>query len=314
MNSFIYSDDNKRYYTWNYYLRHRFNSKVYKVTLNAGFTCPNRDGTKGIGGCTFCNELGSGNYTQPSSVDLLNQYNMGKVVMEKKWPNSLTIPYFQSYTNTYGTLDRIKECIEPFLSLDEVVAVAIGTRADCLEQEKLNYLNECSKKKEIWLEIGLQSKYDITANSINRGHSYAEFEDCIKRIKQTNCKICVHIINGLPNETKQMMIETAKVCNNLNVDAVKIHMLHITKNTALARSYLVNPFPILTLEEYIDIVVEQLKVLNSKIIIQRLTGDAIKEELIAPFWTLNKTVVLNEIDKKMARENVIQGMNTDGKY
>lgn len=313
MNSFIFSDDNKRYHTWNYYLRHQFNSKVYKVALNAGFTCPNRDGSKGVGGCTFCNDVGSGNFTQPSSMDLLHQYEQGKQVMEKKWPNSKTIPYFQSYTNTYGSLARIKECFQPFLELDEVVAIAIGTRADCLEQEKLDFLNECAKKKEIWIEIGLQSRYDLTAKKINRGHNFDEFEDCIKRIKKTNCKVCVHIINGLPDEKKEMMIETAKVCNDLNVDAVKIHMLHITKNTQLARSFEAFPFHVLTLDEYVDIVCEQLQVLNPSIIIQRLTGDAIKEELITPTWTLKKTIVLNEIDKKMAREHLTQGMNSSWK-
>ncbi|MEG0170208.1 TIGR01212 family radical SAM protein [Anaerorhabdus sp.] len=313
MNSFLFSDDNKRYHTWNYYLRHKFNSKVVKVALNAGFTCPNRDGKKGFGGCTFCNDVGSGNFTQPSSMDLLDQYHAGREVMEKKWPNSLTIPYFQSYTNTYGSLKRIKECLQPFLTLDEVVAIAIGTRADCLEQEKLDYLNECCKTKEIWIEIGLQSKYDSTAKAINRGHNFDEFVDCINRIKKTNCKVCVHLINGLPGETKEMMIETAKACNALDIDAVKIHMLHITKNTQLFRSYEKLPFHILTRDEYVDIVCDQLKELKPTIIIQRLTGDAIKEELIEPAWTLKKTIVLNEIDKKMARENITQGMNTTWK-
>ncbi|MEA4873838.1 TIGR01212 family radical SAM protein [Anaerorhabdus sp.] len=308
MNLFKFSDDNKRYHTWNYYLRHRFNSKVYKVPLNAGFTCPNRDGTCGIGGCTFCNAVGSGNFTQPSSMDLLSQYYEGKKMMENKWPNSKTIAYFQSYTNTYGTLKRVKECLEPFMSLDEVVGIALGTRADCLPQTILDYLHSCSTKKEIWIELGLQSIFDTTAQRINRGHTFDVFKDAVKRIKKTNCKICVHVINGLPNENKEMMIDTIKALNELNIDAVKIHMLHITTHTKLEEEFNKEPFHILTLDEYVDIVCDQLQYLDPKIIIQRLTGDAIKEELVTPLWTLNKTVVLNEIDKKMARYNLYQGL------
>lgn len=308
MNNFKYSNDNKRYHTWNYYLQNRFNSKVYKVPLNAGFTCPNRDGTCGIGGCTFCSTSGSGDFAPISSTHLIKQYQIGCEMMERKWPNSKTIPYFQSYTNTHGPLPKIKECLTPFLDKDEVVAIAIGTRADCLEQDKIDYLNTCSKQKEIWIELGLQSSNDITAKKINRGHNFDVLVECVKRLKQTNCKICIHIINGLPYETKEMMLETARAVNRLNVDAIKIHMLHITKNTKLLEEYQASPFTILTLTEYVDIVCEQLKILNPSMIIQRLTGDAKKEDLLEPLWTLNKTIVLNEIDKKMAREDITQGM------
>lgn len=307
MKSFIYSDDNKRYHTWNYYLRHRFNSKVVKIPLDAGFTCPNRDGLCGVGGCTFCNAQGSGNFTQPSSIDLLTQYNEGKTMMANKWPVDKTIAYFQAYTNTYGTLTRIKECLTPFMELDEVVGIALGTRADCLEQPILDYLDECAKQKEIWIELGLQSIYDDTAIRINRGHTFKVFKDTVARIKKTNCKLCVHIINGLPHETKEMMIETVKAVNELGIDAIKIHMLHITENTRLQQEYQENPFHLLTLDEYVSIVCEQLTYLDPTVVLQRLTGDAIKEELIVPTWTLNKTNVLNSIDKKMASEDCIQG-------
>lgn len=307
MKPFIYSDDNKRYQTWNYYLRHQFDDKVVKIPLNAGFTCPNRDGTCGVGGCTFCNALGSGNFTQPSSIDLLTQYTEGKQMMAKKWSVNKTIAYFQAYTNTYGTVARIKECLQPFMELDEVVGIALGTRADCLEQPILDYLNECAQTKEIWIELGLQSIHDETARRINRGHTFQVFKETCERIKKTKCKICVHIINGLPNETKEMMIETIKAVNDLHIDAVKIHMLHITTNTVLAQEYNHHPFELLNLKDYVDIVCEQLQYLDPHVIIQRLTGDAIKEELIAPEWTLNKTIVLNEIDKKMARDNIVQG-------
>ncbi len=308
MNSFQFSNDNKRYHTWNYYLRNRFSSKVFKVPLDGGFSCPNRDGTCGWGGCTFCSERGSGDFIY-QSTSLLEQYRKGKEMMERKWPNALTIPYFQSYSNTYGPLEKIKDCILPFMDLDEVVAISIGTRADCLEDEKLSFLNECASKKEIWIELGLQSIHDKTAQRINRGHSFEVLKDCVERIKKTNCKVCLHIINGLPDETDEMMIETAKAVNALKVDAVKIHMLHIIKGTTLAHEYNHHPFPILSQEKYTHLVCEQLKELDPSIIIQRLTGDASKEDLIIPLWTLKKTIVLNEIDKQMAKNNWTQGMN-----
>ncbi len=308
MENFKFSNDNKRYHTWNYYLRNRFGSKVFKVPLDGGFTCPNRDGTKGFGGCTFCSERGSGDFIF-QSTSLLEQYHKGKEMMNQKWPSAQVIPYFQSYTNTYGTLEKIKNCLAPFVELDEVVAIAIGTRADCLEDDKLVFLDECANKKEIWIELGLQSIHPTTAQRINRGHSFEVLKDCVERIKKTKCKVCLHLINGLPNETAQMMLETAKVVNDLKPDAVKIHMLHLIQNTTMGKEYLENPFPILNRDEYVKIVCEQLKLLDSSIIIQRLTGDAKKEDLIAPLWTLKKTIVLNEIDKLMAKNNWFQGMN-----
>ncbi|MFV0380162.1 MAG: TIGR01212 family radical SAM protein [Anaerorhabdus sp.] len=312
MNNFKFSNDNKRYHTWNYYLRNRYNSKVYKVPLDGGFTCPNRDGSVSYGGCSFCSERGSGDFVFESQ-SIIEQYLNGKEVMMKKWPNAKVIPYFQSYSNTYGSLDKIKSCIDPFLKLDEVVAISIGTRPDCLEDFKLNYLDKCSKEKDIWIELGLQSANDNTTSKLNRGHDFNCLKECIERIKKTNCKICIHIINGLPNENKQDMIDTAKKVNDLNIDAIKIHMLHIIKNTALANEYLLNPFKIITREEYVDIVCEQLKVLNPNIVIQRLTGDANKDDLITPKWTIKKTIVLNEIDKTMSKNNWFQGINLSTK-
>ncbi len=306
MEKFKFSNDNKRYHTWNYYLRQRFQSKVFKVPLDAGFSCPNRDGTCGTGGCTFCSDSGSGEFIY-KSPSLLAQYQQGKALMEKKWPNSKTIPYFQSFTNTYGSLEKIKSCLLPFLDMDEVVGIAIGTRADCLEPEKLLFLNECAQKKEIWIELGLQSIHDETATLINRGHPFSVLEDAVKRIKSTNCKVCVHIINGLPYETEKMMIETVQMLNSLQIDAIKIHMLHLIQGSQLTKDYQENPFPLLSREKYVDIVCKQLQHLNPQIVIQRLTGDAKKEDLVAPLWTLKKTIVLNEIDKKMAKENLLQG-------
>lgn len=315
LNPYPYSDDNKRYTTWNYYLRHRFLQKVFKVPLDGGFTCPNRDGSKGIGGCIFCSEAGSGDFVKNPQDTLLQQFLDGKRRMEQKWPHAFAIPYFQSYSNTYGPLTKIQACIEPFLQREDCVGIAIATRADCLDAEKIAYLQACNQKKEIWVELGLQSIHDETSNRINRCHSFAEFCTTFNLLKATNCKICVHLINGLPGETPAMMLKTAKVIGAMKPDAIKIHMLHIVKNTTLAIQHLKEPLPLLDLENYVDLVIQQLEFLPPSIILQRLSGDGLMDQLIAPLWTAKKTIVYNEIDKEMVRRNTWQGKAlTDGKY
>lgn len=309
-NPFPYSFDNKRYQTWNYYLKEHFHHKVYKVPLNGGFTCPNRDGKVSVGGCTFCSSSGSGDFIAKEE-DLIKQFEFGKEMMEKKWPHGKAIAYFQSFTNTYGSLEKIKSCISPFLKMEEVVAISIATRADCLEEDIIEYLKECCQQKEIWIELGLQSIHDETAKLINRGHNFTDFLNGLNKLKKTNCKICVHLMNGLPNETKEMMIQTAQEIGKLKIDAVKIHMLHLIKGTKMEQDYQINPFHILSREEYVDIVINQLEVLPSRIVIQRLTGDGVLESLVAPLWTIKKTIVLNEIDKEMVRRDTWQGKKVD---
>jgi len=302
-NPFPYSSDNKRYKTWNWYLKNTFFSKVAKIPLNGGFTCPNRDGSKAFGGCTFCSAKGSGEFAGEIGEDYITQYEKGRKMMDHKWPNALTIPYFQAFTNTYGPLDKVKDCVEPFLEKEEVVAIALATRADCLSDECIAYLNECTKKKEIWVELGLQSIYDETAKTINRAHTYADFLDAIQRLNHTSIKICVHLMNGLPNETQEMMIESAKAVGKLPIHALKIHMLHLIKGTKMAEQN----FPLLTQEEYVNTVVKQLEVISPEIILQRLTGDGVEDQLIGPLWTKKKTIVLNEIDKLMVKQDTWQG-------
>ena len=306
-NPFLYSDDNKRYHTWNYYLRHQFGKKVAKVPLDGGFTCPNRDGTCGTGGCTFCTRSGSGEFAGDRAEPLLSQYAKGQAMMRHKWPDADFIPYFQAYTNTYGPLSKIQDCLTPFLDRPEVAAIAIATRADCLEQEKIDWLAQCCVKKEIWLELGVQSVHDRTARQIHRGHDYAQVVETVTRLARTPLKICVHLINGLPGEDAAMMLETACQINQLPIHAVKLHMLHLMQDTQLADAYMQQPFPLLTRDEYVAIVVDQLERLRPEIIIQRLTGDGAGEALIAPEWTKKKTIVLNEIDKRMANLNTWQG-------
>lgn len=310
MKNFIYSDDNKRYHTFNYYLRHKYNSKVFKVPLNAGLGCPNRDGTCGTGGCTFCSELGSGDCAGSMSKPLGQQYEDNLKVMKHKWPSGKPIAYFQAYSNTYAPLEKLKLLYGPFIADPDIIAISIATRPDCLDDEKINYLNDLCKLKDVWIELGLQSIWPETALKTNRGHDLKCFEDCISKLKNTDIKVCVHLIDGLPGETKKMMVDSSYYLGTMPIDAVKIHMLHVIKNTKMGNDYLKEPFDILTRDEYVNIVVEQLEYLPEKIVIERLTGDAVKENLIAPEWTIKKTIVLNEIDKYMAANDIYQGDKT----
>lgn len=306
-NPFLNSNDNKRYHTWNYYLRNKYHHKVFKVPLNANFTCPNRDGTCGVGGCSFCGDLGSGETIQANQQSLDIQFKENLKVMKHKWPQGKALAYFQSYTNTYCSLATLKETIQPFFEDEEVLGICIATRADCLENDKIAYLNTLSEKKEIWIELGLQTIHDTTASIVNRGHTYQTFKDTIERLKNTNLKICVHLMNSLPYETKEMMIESAKAVASLPIHAIKIHMLYLSEGTRLAKQYQEHPFPLLSKEDYIDVVIKQLEYIPSHIIIQRLTGDGEKEKQIASFWMLKKTILLNDIDKEMVKRDTYQG-------
>lgn len=306
-NPFLLSNDNKRYHTWNYYLKNKYQNKVFKVPLNAAFSCPNRDGTCGYGGCTFCSSMGSGDQVQDYDDSLTIQFESNTQLMLNKWPDGKAMAYFQAYTNTYCDLKTLQETIEPFYNRDDVLALCIATRADCLEDEKIEYLNTLSLKKDIWLELGLQSIHDETAKRINRGHDFSTFLDCIKRLEGTNLKICVHLMNSLPFETKDMMIESANVVAQLPIHAIKIHMLNLLSDTQMGKAYLQSPFPMLNKEDYIDTVIRQLEVIPANIIIQRLTGDGAKDKLLTSDWTLKKTIVLNDIDKEMVRRDTYQG-------
>lgn len=301
---FKYSLDNKRYHTLNYYYRHKYGKKVFKVSLNANFSCPNKINGNG---CIFCSKLGSGDFAGNASLDLITQFNEVKEIMERKWPDAYYIGYFQANTNTYAPVNILKTKFEPILKMPNLVGLSIATRSDCINEECLDYLKDLNTRTNLTIELGLQSMYDETLKYINRGHDLNNFITCVKKLKESNIKVVVHIINGLPGETKEMMINTAKFLNDLNIDGIKIHMLHVIKNTPLADIYLSKPFRLLTKDEYIDIVVSQLEVLKPEIVIHRLTGDPKKEDLIAPDWVLKKFVVLNDIDKEMKRRDTYQG-------
>lgn len=307
MNKFKYSNSNKRYYTLDYFLKNKFNSKVSKISLNAGFTCPNIDGTKGKGGCIYCSPSGSGDYAGCPNDNLIKQFYDIKKVMDRKWDNCKYIGYFQAHSNTYAPVNVLKEKYECILNLPNVVGLFIATRPDCISDECLNYLEELSKKTYLTVELGLQSIHEKTAKIINRCHSLKCFEDTLFKLKERGINVVVHIINGLPYETKEDMIETAKYLSKLPIDGIKIHMLHILKNTNLAKMYEKKPFHVLFKEEYIDVVCDQLEYLREDIVIHRITGDPKIEDLIAPTFLTKKFCVLNDIDKEMVKRDIYQG-------
>ncbi len=308
-NIFKYSDDNKRYHTLNYFYKHKFNSKVFKISLDAGLSCPNIDGTVGTGGCIYCSK--DGNSNKLGKDDLSTQFHKIKNVMLKKWPQAKYIGYFQAHTNTYAPLNKLKEMYESILQEKNVVGLNIATRPDAISNECLNYLEELNKKTYLTIELGLQTIHSRTSRLINRCHTLECFEQMVRKLRAKNINVVVHIINGLPYETKQDMIETAKYLNTLDIQGLKIHMLSINKNTPIAKLYQKEKFHILTKEEYIDIVINQLEVLRPEIVIHRITGDPILEDLIEPTWLTKKFCVLNDIDKEMLKRNTYQGKKTD---
>jgi len=308
MNKFKYSNSNKRYYTLDYYYKQKYNSKISKISLNLGLTCPNKDGKVGYGGCIYCSKLGSGEFGGNQEKSLKEQFEQVKNMMKQKWPNSKYIAYFQANTNTYAPLEKLKKAWEEVLTYDDVVGINISTRPDSIEEECYNYLEELNKKTDLIVELGLQTIHEKTSKLINRCHSLECFENAVKELNKRNIKVLVHIINGLPYETKEMMIETIEYLNTLKIWGIKIHMLHIIKDTALEKLYEKEKFHVLTKEEYVDITCDQIEILNPELVINRLTGDPKIDDLIEPLWLTKKFCVLNEIDKELAKRDSIQGI------
>ncbi len=307
---FKYTLDNKRYHTLNYFYKTNFNSKVVKISLNGGFTCPNIDGTKGYGGCIYCSKTGSGEFGGNINDKLEVQFNKVKDVINKKWPNSKYIAYFQARSNTYAPLHILKEKYEKVLKFDNVIGIAIATRCDAISDECLDYLEELNKRTFLTVELGLQTIHEETSKLINRCHTLKEFEDMVYKLKERNIKVVVHIINSLPYETEDMMLDTVRYINKLGIWGIKIHMLNIIKDTPLEEVYKTKHFHILSKEEYIDIVIKQLELLDEKIVINRITADPDPESLIEPKWLVKKFCVLNDIDKEMVKRNTYQGIKT----
>ncbi len=310
-NPYKYSDTNKRYYTYDYYLRKTFGGKCMKIPIDAGFTCPNIDGRCGVGGCIYCSPRGSGDFAAEAFLPTDEQFEIVKAQLSSKWKTDKYIPYLQAHTNTYAPTLIIKEKIEPLMQKEGVVGLNIATRADCLEESTVDYLCSLAERTTLTVELGLQSSNDDTAKKINRGHTFSEFVEGYKRLRRASEKIniCVHIIFGLPGEDREMMIQTVKDVASLHPEQVKIHLLHVIRGTRLAEIYERGEYNPMSMEDYVDTVVEALTILPEDTVIGRLTGDGMQSELLAPEWSRKKTVVINNIDKKMYALNLVQGQN-----
>lgn len=305
---FKYTLDNKRYHTLNYFYKNKFGIKVFKVSLNGGFSCPNLDGRIGYGGCIYCSKSGSGEFGGDKEDSLEEQFLKMKEVVNKKHIPCKYIGYFQARTNTYASLDVLKEKYECILKQDDVIGLNIATRCDAIGEDCLDYLEELSKRTFLTIELGLQTIHEKTSILINRCHSLKQFEDMVVKLRKRNINVCVHIINGLPYETEEMMLDTVRYLNKLDIQGIKIHMLYIIKDTVIDTMYKKERFKILSKEEYIDIIIKQLELLRPEIVINRITSDPDKETLVEPRWLVDKCQLLNDIDKEMKRRNTYQGI------
>lgn len=305
---FKYTLDNKRYHTLNYFYKNKFGIKVFKVSLNGGFSCPNLDGRIGYGGCIYCSKSGSGEFGGDKEDSLEEQFLKMKEVVNKKHIPCKYIGYFQARTNTYASLDVLKEKYECILKQDDVIGLNIATRCDAISDDCLDYLEELSKRTFLTIELGIQTIHEKTSILINRCHSLKQFEDMVIKLRKRNINVCVHIINGLPYETEEMMLDTVRYLNKLDIQGIKIHMLYIIKDTVIDTMYKKERFKILSKEEYIDIVIKQLELLRPEIVINRITSDPDKETLVEPRWLVDKCQLLNDIDKEMKRRNTYQGI------
>lgn len=309
INPYPFSDSNKRYQTYDYYMKKKYGGKCAKIPLDAGFTCPNIDGKCGRGGCIYCSGRGSGDFAQLPTLSITEQYNITREKLSGKWSTERCIAYFQAHTNTYAPLSVLKEKFEEAAKLPGVVGISIATRADCLPDDVIEYLNELSGRIDVTVELGLQSANDKTAEIINRGHSFADFEDGYTRLRKGAPKvdICVHIIFGLPGEDRNMMLDTVKKTALLHPDQVKIHLLHIIEGTKLSEIYKNGDYIPMEREDYIETVCEALTLLPEDTVICRLTGDGMADSLLAPQWSRKKVTVLNDIDRKMFENDLVQG-------
>lgn len=305
---FEYYKTKKHYHTLDYYLKSKYNKKVFKVPLNASFTCPNRDGTKSTGGCAFCSASGSGDFAGNPKENLLMQFNNVKDIMNQKWKDGYCIVYFQAFSNTYGSIEKLKSCFEPFINKKDVIGMSIATRCDCINEEIVNYLKELKTHfKEFWIELGLQTTKKETMELLNLKYTFKEFKKAVKLLNDAGIDVIAHIIDGLPNETKQDQINTILKINKLPIKGLKIHMLNIIDNTKIAHMYLNDEFKIISKEQFIDIVTTQLSYLRDDIIIHRIGADSNENDLIAPEWVRKKMSIMDEIDNTLKEKEIYQG-------
>ena len=285
-------------------LKEQYGEPVYKLSLSSGCTCPNRDGTLGWGGCTFCSEGGSGDFAA-AAAPIEEQIAAARALIRRKTPARKYIAYFQSFTNTYGNVDRLRALYEETILRDEIVILSLGTRPDCLGDEVVEMLTGLNRIKPVWVELGLQTIHDRTAAMVHRGYPLSTFASGYRRVKQAGLAAVVHVIFGLPGESREDMLDTVRYLAALDPppDGVKLQMLHILRGTELGRQYEADPFPLLTLEEYADLVAESLRILPEETVIHRMTGDGPGALLLAPDWTRNKKKVLNTIYRRLAERS-----------
>ncbi|MGI6412159.1 MAG: TIGR01212 family radical SAM protein [Syntrophomonadaceae bacterium] len=299
--------DGKRYHSLNYHLRKKFGQKVFKLPVDAGFTCPNRDGTLSRGGCLFCSPRGSGDFAGTRNQPIYRQLAELKKIMHKKWPEGKYIAYFQAFTNTYAPVGKLRELYETAINEPGVVGIAIATRPDCLPPEVLELLEEINERTYLWVEIGLQTVHSQTAKRLNLQYDFNSFLNALDNLQSRHIETCTHIILGLPGENRDDMLETALKVAALPIQGIKIHLLHLMKNTPLEAYYKNKPFPLLTREEYIGLVVDILEILPPEMVVHRLTGDSPRDLLIGPAWSLIKWEVLNGIDRSLIERDTWQG-------
>lgn len=306
MNKFKYSQDNKRYHTLYFHNKSVFGRRIFKAALDGGFSCPNK------GGCTYCISGGS-EFSADSRLSICQQIRLERERIHKKYQNADLVAYFQANTNTFAPLKKLRSLYEEALACENVVGLSIATRADCIEDDVLEYLAQLSERTYLTVELGLQTIHDKTAEKINRGHSFECFLNTYKRLKEKNIRVCVHLIDGLPDETFEMMVDTAKTVGALKPDGVKIHLLHIMQGTVMHQQFLKGEVKEMTFEDYIKTVCTQLTFIPEETVIERLTGDGSKDKLVAPLWSKNKIRVLGTIDKYMADNDLYQGcaLNTN---
>ncbi len=298
----------KPYFSLNYFYKQKFGEKITKITLNGGFTCPNRDGKITTGGCSFCSSEGSGEFAGNKLKSISEQFKEQKEIMSRKWKSTKYIAYFQAYTNTYAPVERLRKLYDEALNQEGVIGLSIGTRPDCLSDEVIDLLSEYNKKTFLTIELGLQSSKEETGVLINRGHDVKCFEEGVKKLREKNIFVVSHVIFGFPNENKKDMLETVKFLNSLDIQGVKYHLLYIVKNTPLYEEYKKdNSIYKLTKKDYIEILGEALCLTNPNIVIHRITGDAKREDIIEPLWSIKKWELLNEIHSYLKENNLYQG-------
>lgn len=303
-----YFDGGKRYNSLDGYLKNKFGCKIAKISLSGGFTCPNRDGTKSVGGCIYCSDKLSGEFAGKCEKSISEQFEDVKAVMSKKWKNTKYMPYFQAGTNTYAPVERLRLLYEEALGQEDVVGLSVATRPDCIPRDVLDYLSDINKRTFLTVELGLQTVFDRTGELINRQTTYDDFLRCYEKLAERDIAVCVHLINGLPGEDREMMMESVRTVSALSPWAIKLHLLHVIKGTVCERMYLDGDLTVLDKDEYVSLICDQLEIIPEGIVIQRLTGDGARDTLIAPLWSIKKFEVLNSIDRELEKRGTFQGI------